>query len=76
MYKGKILSGQKILIVMVYYEESCNINKLSNNGDSKTVKEAISHYRIEIVEVNDYNSAIKELTKDENGKCLYYEVGW
>ena len=72
MYISKSLLGQKILIVMVYYEDTCNIDKLYKNGDNKTVKDAVSHFGIDIVSVNNYNDAIKELTKDENGKCPYY----
>ena len=72
MYQSKILLGQKILIVMVYYNDTCNTGKLYKNGDNKTVKDAVSHYGIEIVSVNNYFDAIKELTKDENGKCPYY----
>ena len=72
MYKSKILLGQKILIVMVYDDGTYNIDKLYKNGNNKTVKDAVSHYGIDIVSVNNYNDAIKELTKDENGKCPYY----
>ena len=72
MYLPDILLGQKILIVMAYYENSCNIDKLYENSENKTVKEAVSHYGIDIVTVNNYNDAIKEITKEENGKCPYY----
>ena len=72
MYKGRILLGQKILIVMTYFEDSCNIDKLYKNGDNKTVKEAVSHYGIDIVTVNNFSDAKNELTKEENGKCPYY----
>ena len=72
IYKQNILLGQKILIVMVYYEYSCNIYKLFYNEENKTVKDAVSHFGIEIITVNNYVDAIKELTKDENGKCPYY----
>ena len=72
IYKKNILLSQKILIVMTYYEDSCNINKLFENGDNKTVKDAVSHFGIEIVAVDNYEDAIKEITKDENGKCPYY----
>ena len=68
MYISKSLLGQKILIVMVYYDDTFNIDKLYKNGDNKTVKDAVSHFGIDIVSVNNYNDAIKELTKDENGK--------
>jgi hypothetical protein len=57
---------------MAYYEDSCNIYKLYENSENKTVKEAVSHYGIDIVTVNNYNDAIKEITKEENGKCSYY----
>ena len=57
---------------MTYYEGSCNICKLYNNGDNKTVKDAVSYYGIEIVTVDNYDKATKELTKKENGKCPYY----
>ena len=72
MYKSNILLGQKILIVMIHYENSCNINKISYNNGNKTVKDAVSHFGIEITTVNNYGTAITELTKSENGKCPYY----
>ena len=72
IYKKNILLGQKILIVMIYYEYSCNIDKLFYNGENKIVKDAVCHFGFEIIAVNNYLDAIKELTKDENGKCPYY----
>ena len=72
IYKKNILLGQKILIVMLYNDISVNINKLFYNEENKTVKDAVSHFGIEIITVNNYLDAIKELTKDENGKCPYY----
>ena len=72
MYKPKILQGQKILIVMTLTGDSCNIKKLYNNDKNKTVKEAVEHYGITIVSVDNYNDAINELKKDQKGKCPYY----
>jgi len=72
IYKKNILLGQKILIVMLYNDISVNINKLFYNEENKTVKDAVSHFGIEIIAVNNYIDAIKELTKDENGKYPYY----
>ena len=72
IYKPNILLGQKILLVMVYYEETCNIERIFDNDDNKTVKEAVSHFGIEITAVKKYEDAIKELTRNENGKCPYY----
>ena len=72
MYKRDILKGQKILIVMTLYEGACNIPKLYNNGNNKTVKEAVEHFGITIVAVNNYKDAIKELKKNDKGKCPYY----
>ena len=72
IYKPNILQGQKILIVMTYYEDSCNIPNLHKNGKNKTVKDAVEHFGATIVTVDNYNDAIKELKKNENGKCPYY----
>ena len=72
MYKSNILLGQKILIVMLYNVYDCNINQISYNNGKKTVKDAVSHFGIEITTVNNYEKAIAELTKSENGKCPYY----
>ena len=72
IYKPNILLGQKILIVMTYSESCCNIEKIYENGNNKTIKDAASHYGIGIVTVDNYNDAINELTKEENGKCPYY----
>ena len=72
IYKRDILKGQEILIVMTHYEDACNIPKLYNNGDNKTVKEAVEHFGITIVAVNNYKAVIKELKKNGNGKCPYY----
>ena len=49
IYKRDILKGQEILIVNTHYEDACNIPKLYNNGDNKTVKEAVEHFGITIV---------------------------
>jgi hypothetical protein len=57
---------------MTYQEDSCNIEKLFKNDDNKTVNEAANHFGIELVTVNNYDDAIKEITKEENGKCPYY----
>ena len=75
MYKSNILLGLKIFIVMIYYEELYNINKISYNNGNKTVKDAVSHFGIKITILNNYGAAITELTKSENGKCPYY-VCW
>ena len=72
MYKSNILLGQKILIVMLYNVYDCYINQISYNNGKKTVKDAVSHFGIEITTVNNYEKAIAELTKSENGKCPYY----
>ena len=72
IYKQNILQGQKILIVMTYHDNTCNIQNLYNNGNNKTVKEAVEHFGITIVSKDNYNDAIKELKKNENGKCPYY----
>jgi hypothetical protein len=72
IYKKNILKGQKILIVMTYQEDSCNIERLYKNGDNKTVKDAAEHFGIELVTVDNYDDAINEITKEENGKCPYY----
>ena len=72
MYSQKCLLRQKILIVMTYYGEKFNIDKLNENGNNKTVKEAVKHYGIIIIPVRTYENAIKELTKNEKGKCPYY----
>ena len=66
------LLGQKILIVMLYYVDLFNIDKIFENNGKKTVKEAVSTFGIEIIGVNNYEDAIKELTKNEKGKCPYY----
>ena len=57
---------------MTYSDIDCNINKLFNNDGYKTVNDAVTHFGIEIVAVDNYINAINELTKDENGKCPYY----
>ena len=72
IYKKQILKGQKILIVMTYQGPSCNIEKLFKNEDNKTLKEAANHFGIGLVTVNNYDDAINEITKEENGKCPYY----
>jgi len=72
MYQPGVLEGQKILIVMTYEQNDCNIQKLFQNGESKTVKQAVEHFGIELVAVDNYRKAIKEITKNENGKCPYY----
>ena len=69
MYKPNFLLGQKILIVMTYYsysEPEINIYHLDD------VKQAVKHFGISIVSVNNYKDAINELTKNQQGKCLYY----
>ncbi len=72
IYKKNILKRQKILILMIHQEYYCNIEKLFKNSDNKTVNDAAVHFRIEIVTINNYDDAIKEITKEENGKCPYY----
>lgn len=59
MYKGRILIN-------------CNVDKFYDNGDNKTVKEAVSHYRIDIAAINNFIDAKKELTKEKNVNCPYY----
>ena len=56
---------------MLYYDCYCNIDKLFYNGENKNIKDTISHFGIEIIEVNNYLDTIKELTKDENGKYRF-----
>ena len=51
---------------MTHKEDSCNIPKLYNNCNNKTVKEEVEHFGIKILTVNNYNAAIKELKKNEN----------
>ena len=72
IYKANILLGQKILIVMTCEDPFSNIKSLSYNHPNKTVKDAADHFGIELVTVNNYDDAIKEITKEENGKCPYY----
>jgi hypothetical protein len=72
IYKANILLGQKILIVMTCEDPYSNIKRLFKNDDNKTVNEAANHFGIELVTVNNYDDAIKEITKEENGKCPYY----
>ena len=72
MYKPNCLLGQKILIVMTHYSSSINIEKLYENGKNRTVREAVEHFGIDIVSVNNYEDAINELTKNEEGNCPYY----
>ena len=57
---------------MTYQGPSCNIEKLFKNEDNKTLKEAANHFGIGLVTVNNYDDAINEITKEENGKCPYY----
>ena len=38
----------------------------------RTVREAVEHFGIDIVFVNNYEDAINELTKNEEGNCPYY----
>ena len=57
---------------MVHYDDTCNINRISYNNGNKTVKNAVSHFGIDITTVNNIEAAITELTKSENGKCPYY----
>ena len=72
MYLQNLLQGQKILIVMTHKEDSCNIERLYQNGNNKTVREAVEYYGITIIAVDNYENAIRELTKKEKGKCPYY----
>ena len=62
IYKKNILKGQKILMVMIFQKDY----------DNKTVNDAVSHFGIELVTVNNYYDAKNEITKEENGKCPYY----
>ena len=57
---------------MIYKSKSSNLERLYKNGDKKTVKDAADHFGIKIVTVDNYEDAINEITKEENGKCPYY----
>ena len=57
---------------MIHQEYYCNIERLFKNGDNKTVKDSAAHFGIGLVTVDNYNDAINEITKEENGKCPYY----
>ena len=49
-----------------------NIKSLSYNYPNKTVKDASCSFWNKDCCVNNYNDAINEITKEENGKCPYY----
>ena len=57
---------------MTYHDDTCSIQNLYSNGNNKTVKEAVEHFGVTIVTIDNYNDAIEELKKNENGKCPYY----
>ena len=83
MYVRDILKGQKILIVMPY---DCRANLKENPkvsprflsepesaGDNTYVKKAVEFFGIDIVVVQNYKDAVKELTKQtKKGYCDYY----
>ena len=83
MYVANCFTGQKILILMLYncdfnLQESLKVNKkyLSTGPDKDSdlcVKKAVEFFGIDIVIVQNYKDAIKELTKQtQQGKCDYY----
>ena len=84
LFKVNSLSGQKILIVMLW---SCALsefeNKLldpknveeTNEFNSKCIKNTVDYLGVKVKTVLNYEDAIKEITdKDKNGKCNYYTV--
>ena len=84
LLKENSLSGQKILIVMLW---SCALssteNKLldpkyieqTNEKNSKCIKNTVDYLGVKVKTVQNYEDAIKELIqKDSNGKCNYYTV--
>ena len=84
LFKPNSLSGQKILIVMLW---SCALsgieNKLldpryieeTNESNSKCIKNVVEYLGVKVKTVLNYEDAIKEITKkDEKGKCNYYTV--
>ena len=84
LLKQNSLSGQKILIVMLW---SCSLsdkeNELldpkyieqTNSQNSKCIKNIVDYLGVKVKTVLNYVDAIKEITdKDKNGKCNYYTV--
>ena len=83
MYVQDILKGQKILIVMPY---DCRANLKENPkvnpkyllepecaGEKAYVKKAVEFFGIDVVIVQNYKDAVKELTKQtQSGLCDYY----
>ena len=82
LLKENSLSGQKILIVMLW---SCALSEVENKLldpknigrinelNSKCIKSTVDYLGVKVKTVLNYEDAIKELTKkDENGKCNYY----
>ena len=57
---------------MTYEVGDYYLKRLYKNGDNKTLKNPANHFGIGLVTVNNYDNAINEITKNENGKCLYY----
>ena len=86
IYSKNILKTQKILIVMLWsfdlnkknespYVSPKYINNSSKVNGNVCIESAVSHFGIEIEIVLDYESAIKELLKNNNkDECLYYAV--
>ena len=84
IYTRGILNSQKILIVMLW---DCSLNdkeskfintkfiKESPNGEKDAcILSAVSYYGIDLDIVQNYEDAIKNLTKNVNGYCDYYAV--
>lgn len=83
MYQRNCLEGQKILIVMLYdntlniaenqYVTKRYLTQPQSAGDKAFVKSAVAFFGIDIVIVQNYKDAIRELTKQtQPGKCDYY----
>ncbi|KAK8891276.1 hypothetical protein M9Y10_028484 [Tritrichomonas musculus] len=85
LYVKDILKSQKILIVMLW-DNTMNKNESefvnpkyifqsSQPPRTECIKTAVDHYGIELKVVQDYDEAIKELTKQTlQGYCDYYAV--
>ena len=84
LLQGGSLSGQKILIVMLW---SCVLSSREDEklhpdyiekpyqSNSKSIKNSVEYLGVEVKTVLNYKDAIKEITnKDSNGKCNYYTV--
>ena len=83
LFQPNSLSGQKILIVMLW---SCGLSKVenklldpkniyeTNEVNSRSIQKIVDYLGIKVKHVLNYEDAIKEITKIENGKCIYYTV--